>query len=66
MIANFRLGNSFDDFFDGRRLAESHGHDRRMALAGEAAQSLLALGIVLGLEIAVVDAGILLELLGAA
>ena len=36
-----------------------------MPVAGEAAQRLLALGLVLGLELAVLDAGVLLELLGA-
>ena len=36
-----------------------------MPVAGEPAQRLLALGVVLGLEIAVLDAGLLLELLGA-
>ena len=53
------------DLLQRRLLAEAHGHDRREAVAGEAAQRLLALGVVLRLEIAVVGAGVLLELLGA-
>src|SRR5215213_3612566 len=47
----------------GRLLAESDGEDRTEAVAGEAAQRLLALGVVLGFEIPVLGAGLLLEAL---
>jgi hypothetical protein len=53
------------DLLQGGGLREANGDDRRMAIAGEAAQGLLDLGVVGRLEIAEVDIRLLLELLGA-
>ena len=44
---------------------EAHRHDRAVAVLGELLQRLLALRVVRDLEIAIVDAGFLLEFLGA-
>ena len=53
------------DLLERRCPGEGHGDDRVEALAGEVAQRLLALGVVRRLEVAVGDAGFLLELFGA-
>ena len=53
------------DLLDGRGLGEARRDDRRIALVGEVADGLLALGLVGDLELAIGDAGLGLELLGA-
>jgi hypothetical protein len=65
MIANFTFGNSPATFFRRVSWLKPDREDRAEAVAGEAAQGLLALGVVLGLEVAVLGAGLLLEPLGA-
>ncbi len=65
MMANLVFGNSSATFLSAGFLAEADGHDRAEAVAREAAQGLLALGVVLRLEIAVIRTGLLLVLLGA-
>jgi hypothetical protein len=49
------------DLLQRGRLAEADGDDRRIAVAGEAAQRLLDLGVVGRLEIAELDAGLRLN-----
>jgi hypothetical protein len=51
--------------FSARWPGRSRWRPRVVAAAGEAAQGLLALAVVLDLEVAVLDAGLGLELLGA-
>ncbi len=53
------------DLLQRRAIGEADGDDRRMAIACETGQRLLALGVVLDLEVAIGDAGFLLEGLGA-
>ena len=53
------------DLLERRRPREAGHDDRVVAVLGELAQRLLALGVVLDFEIAVFDAGFGLELLGA-
>ena len=65
MMRELGVREFLGDLLQRGLLGEADGHDRRVAVAGEAAQGLLALGVVLELEIAVIDAGVLLELLGA-
>ena len=64
-MANLVFGNSSATFFRAVSWLKPTATIGREAVAGEAAQRLLALGVVLGLEIAVFGAGVLLELLGA-
>jgi Fe2+ transport system protein FeoA len=59
------VGELRRDLLQRVAVGEADGDDGVVAAAGEAAQRLLALGVVLDLEIAVVDAGLGLELLGA-
>ena len=66
MMANLVLGNSSATFFRAVSWLKPTATIGLEAVAGEAAQGLLALGVVLRFEIAVIDAGLLLELLGAA
>ena len=58
----FGVGEFVGDLAERGRPGEADGHDRREAVLGEFAQDLLALRVVLDLEIAEVDAAILLEL----
>ena len=59
--AEFRLGIFRRDLLQRGLPGEADGHDRREAVLGELAQDLLALRLVLDLEIAEIDAGLLLE-----
>ena len=56
------LGEFGGDLLERRRPGEAGIDDRREAVLGELAQRLLALRVVLDLEVAVGDAGLLLEL----
>ena len=58
-------GNSAATFSIAAAHREAGADDRVVAVLGELAQRLLALGVVLDLEIAIFDAGLRLELLGA-
>src|SRR5271170_5688527 len=60
--AEFRLGIFRRDFFQRSLPGEADGHDRRETILGELAEDLLALRLVLDLEIAEIDAGLLLKL----
>ena len=60
-----RLGKFLRDLLDRIGLGEADADDRVLAALGEAAMRLLELGLVGGDEFGVVDAGLLLEALGA-
>src|SRR5277367_1802340 len=60
--AEFRVGIFRRDLLQRGLPGEADGHDRREAILGELAQDLLALRLVLDLEIAEIDAGLLLKL----
>ena len=62
MMPNLVLGNSSATLPSAVAQAKPDSHDRREAVLGEFAQHLLALRVVLDLEVAEVDAGVLLEL----
>ena len=64
-MANLSVGEFLGDLLERVRPGEADGDDRVEALAGEVAERLFALGVVLDLEVAIGDAGLLLELLGA-
>ena len=59
------LGELLGHRLDGRRLGEAHRHHHLGAAPGHVAERLLAHGRVGDLEIAVLDAGVRRELLGA-
>jgi hypothetical protein len=59
------IGEFRGDFLERLRLAEADNHDRVEAALGEFAHRLLALAVILDFEFLIIDAGILLELLGA-
>ena len=59
----FQVRIFLGDLLDGCRLGEARGDDGRIALVGEVADGLFALGLVGDLELAIGDAGLLLELL---
>ena len=61
----FQFGIFLGDLLDGGGLGEARRDDRRIALVGEVADRLLALGLVGDFELAIGDAGLGLELLGA-
>ena len=58
-------GNSGATVSIAERVGEAGDDDRVVPVLGEAAQRLLALGVGLELELVVLDAGLLLEALGA-
>src|SRR5277367_3585597 len=60
--AEFRVGIFRRDLLQRGLPGEADGHDRREAVLGELAEDLLPLRLVLDLEIAEIDAGLLLEL----
>ena len=65
MMANCVSGNSAATFFIAASIEKPVADDRIVAVAGEIAERLLALRIVLDLEIGVFGAGLRLESLGA-
>ena len=62
---NLVSGNSCATVLDGRRLGEAHRHHHLRAAPRHVAQRLLAHGGVRDFELAVLDAGVRLELFGA-
>ena len=61
----FQVGIFLGDLLDSRGLGEARGDDRRIALVGEVADGLFALGFVGDFEFAIGDAALGLELLRA-
>src|ERR1700728_1832996 len=63
--AEFRVGVFRRDLFQRGLPGEADGHDRREAVLGELAEDLFPLRLVLDLEVAEIDASLLLETGGA-